>query len=209
MSKSLATRAALACSDRRSLILLCGASRNEGEAVLVLVGTGDAVCAYRPAKAKEQHFLKCTLNVLPSHRLSDCEYAFSGHDQKNNYLHEPSVSACCRLGIRGRSLNIFQRWMDGFLRHADALASMGFPFKVVGLAGWKREKSKSDRDNFAACTAQMLQVFPCQSARQPVTASPKVHFDVRGFPPPGQPKTQDNQAKSQVLAGISTQAFVA
>ena len=49
-------RAALACSDRRSLILLCRASRNEGEAVLVLVGTGDAICACRPAKVKEHTF---------------------------------------------------------------------------------------------------------------------------------------------------------
>jgi hypothetical protein len=113
------------------------------------------------SEGERAHFLKCTLNAPPK-RL---RIRVQRSRPKQKHLHEPSASVCCRLGIRGRSLNIFQRWMDRFLRHADALASMGFSFKVVGwMAGWKREKSKSDRDNFAACTVQMLQVFPCRSA---------------------------------------------
>jgi hypothetical protein len=81
---------------------------------------------------------------------------------KQKHLHEPSALARCRLEIRGRSLNIFQRWMDGFLRPCRRASVYGVLFQSsrVGMAGWKREKSKSDRDNFAACTSQMLQAFP-------------------------------------------------
>ena len=80
---------------------------------------------------------------------------------KQKHLHEPSASACCRLGIRGRSLNIFQRWMDRFLRHADALAPIGLSFKVAGL-GWQVGRGKNQSPT--VITLQRARLRCCRSS---------------------------------------------
>lgn len=82
------------------------------------------------------HFLKCTLNVLPSHRLSDCEYASNGRDQnKSICTSQARWPVAVWRSEADLSISFKDGWMDSYA-HADTLASMGFSFKVVGL-GWR------------------------------------------------------------------------